>query len=555
MLNRRTCVVLAALLLAVSCTPDPGPAEPVERSPRWTALGRVWSSADSGLSSYGAAAGWDGGVALLTGTDPPTVLVSSDGRAWTVAELEGLAGVVSGTGVAGHGSTVHVLGTTADGAAVWHSRDGRDWSATPVPDTGGDQHLGIAAGPRGVVVAGTRPAGVLGAGAGLRVWYSPDGVSFDKTVRTPSADVFEGMAPQVVATADGFLLLPSPASGTPAVHSSTDGLHWQDIGAGLSEDSSGAAARSGSTTVVFADDLTVRYRRDDDPVWRSGVVDVGHLPDAGVAPREYQQVVSVRPWHDGFLALGVTHQEPTTAATWTSPDGATWTRAPVRDNHFDDVDRFVAAVTTTTATFLLGVEGGFGSSELHVWTDPTTHPAQTAAPVVTTTTAHAGEPTEVVDVRPWDGDRIASGFTATGTTTGSCWTSSLVSGRADSWRCATDAAEIEDPCFAGRAGTAVACVRSPAELEVIQLAEPLPAEPGTGTGPDHWMLELDGGAVCRAHSGSRPPPLDGQDLVMSCADGTFVWGAPDTSASRWTVLTSPDEHGPAVDTGVVRAYR
>ena len=56
--------------------------------------------------------------------------------------------------------------------------------------------------------------------------------------------------------------------------------------------------------------------------------DLGKLPDLAVAPRIRQRVLAVQAWGDnGFIAVGGTEQSPRSGATWTSPDGITWSPA------------------------------------------------------------------------------------------------------------------------------------------------------------------------------------------------------------------------------------
>jgi hypothetical protein len=367
-LTTRRAAVLALLALVASC------GGPKFDAPTWNAPAPA--VVPEGVTSLSVgAAGWDGGM-MITGSNQtvPQPMTSTDGHTWNQALLEGMSGSAHGS-LAGFGAAGYVLGGTADGPAVWRTETGATWTRTRLPGAMRDDlHLSIAAGPRGVVVAGyDRRSGADTSFDGYRVWFSPDGKAFDQTAVIPVPQVVEGVAPRVTATHDGFLL---EGRGTGLVlFSSSDGLGWQDITAGLPNAMLDAVSRSGGTTVAVStwfdtDDtgpgLTAWYRHDGDSTWTTGSIDLGKLPDLAVAPRIRQRVLAVQAWGDnGFIAVGGTEQSPRSGAAWTSPDGREWTRMSVRDNGFNQVPMLVAALANGT---LIGMDTSVEGPKLATWT-------------------------------------------------------------------------------------------------------------------------------------------------------------------------------------------
>jgi hypothetical protein len=370
-LTARRAAVLALLALVASC------GGPEFAAPTWNAPAPA--EVPEGVTSLSArAAGWDGGM-IVAGANQvvPQPITSTDGHTWLQGSHEGLSQLAHGP-LAGFGPAGYLLGSTADGPAVWRTEDGSEWVRARLP--GGmrdDLHLSIAAGPRGVVVAGyDRTSSADTAFDGYRVWFSPDGKAFDRTAVVPVPQVVESVAPRVTATHDGFLL---EGRGTGLVlFSSADGLRWQDITAGLPNAMLDAVGRSGGTTVAVStwfdtDDtgpgLTAWYRHDGDSTWTTGTIDLGKLPDLAVAPRTRQRVLDVQAWGDGgFIAVGGTEEGTRSGAAWTSPDGQEWTRMSVRDNGFNQVPMVVAALANGT---LIGMDTSVDGPKLTTWTPRT----------------------------------------------------------------------------------------------------------------------------------------------------------------------------------------
>jgi hypothetical protein len=365
-LTARSAAVLVVLALVASC------GGPEFAPPTWSAPEQTEVPVAIATLSVGAA-GWDGGM-LVTSSDPvPQPLTSTDAHTWHQALLEGLSGLAAGP-VAGYGAAGYVLGGTAEGPAVWRTEDGSTWTRALLPSAMADDvYLSIAAGPRGVVVAGYDRNSPADTGFdGFRVWFSPDGKVFDHITTIPVPEVAESVEPRVTATHDGFLL--EGRGAELALFSSTDGTVWHDITAGLPNTMLDAVGRSGGTTVAVStwfdqDDtgpgLTAWYRHDGDSTWTTGSIDLGKLPDLAVAPRTRQRVLDVQAWGDtGFIAVGGTEQKPRSGAAWTSPDGREWTRMSVRDNGFDQVPMVVAALADGT---LIGMDTSVGGPKLTSW--------------------------------------------------------------------------------------------------------------------------------------------------------------------------------------------
>jgi hypothetical protein len=92
---------------------------------------------------------------------------------------------------------------------------------------------------------------------------------------------------------------------------------------------------------------------------------------------------------------------------------------------------------------------------------------------------------------------------ATTVVSGSCWTSSIASRRADAFRCMVGNT-IYDPCFA--AGGRAYCPQSVVTNTgvVIKLTKKLPA-PNPGGQPNAFMMQLAGGMKCNIGTGTIVP--------------------------------------------------
>lgn len=387
-LTRGGVAALCALLIA--CTPGPGP-QPSFTPPRWTT--QAHPDVPAKLVSLGveAAIGWDGGLLVAGELPEPALFLSTDGRQWVERSLpHGVSDHLRGQPFAAHGPTAYALGSVQGRMQVWRTEDGTTWERTPLPFSDGDQSTAfataIAAGPRGVLVAradqydhGVEPGAAHSPrdSYGFEFWHSADGRVFRHAGTLPLAREAGFLMPAVVATHDGFLLHDSDAYAEGAyrddtpMYRSEDGEDWEHIGEGLPIGSRLAAGRTGDLTFVLGDargsGLDARYRRDGERSWRSGSIDLGILPDAGVRPRGQQRVTLAHPWNGGFLAAGTTTEGERCGLVWTSPDGITWTRVPVRDNGFDQDVELAAVASSRGTTVLVGMVGIWPDHEVRIW--------------------------------------------------------------------------------------------------------------------------------------------------------------------------------------------
>jgi hypothetical protein len=195
-------------------------------------------------------------------------------------------------------------------------------------------------------------------------------------------------------------------------------------------------------------------------------------------------------------------------------------------------------------------------------TEPVATPPTT--PGTTTTTERPAEPieTRVVTVTVFVDGAPRPGLQVVHATTGSCWVSSVDSGRTGAHRCSLDTATqdgatVEDPCFADESGAAayLLCMRTPADDRVVQVdptGGPEPADPDPDGLP--WALDLANGERCDFIAGATLSIGD-RRLSYGCPGGD-VWGDPDrTGGGQWTVQYQPTGQDEMVTVGVVVAYR
>ncbi|EWC61069.1 Fibroin [Actinokineospora spheciospongiae] len=387
-------VVVLAIALAAACgtgAAPPPPTAPAAPAPRWVAASP--GVPPDRLTSLQGGAGWDRGFVLaghhLVPAAPNSrgqvndlvsdVFTSPDGGTWSPVVLDGVRQLGHRTPVAGYRNTVHVLGATTSGAAVWRSEDGVSWSAHPLAGSEpGEALSAVAAGPRGVVVVGfDRPMAVLDSDRvdnrdhnGLRVWHSTDGKTFSGPDAVDTPDLRSGYLPDVTATADGFTIfgVTGDSSGDTTVLSSTDGTGWTADDPGPLRGRVLSLTRKDDLTVLFTDPTTTGDPRPT--AWRRGTGDwtashdvtVGVLPDANVDEPEAQHVRQVATWRGWLIATGSSGDG---GGVWLSSDAARWERVPVKQNGFDAAGSL--SVFTNDSTALVAgdaVDGG----PLRIWT-------------------------------------------------------------------------------------------------------------------------------------------------------------------------------------------
>ena len=363
----RSLTLLTISLLLTSCTSTNETPKIVEP--------QRWSKVDSDLPAnvdVAELAGWNAG--LVASSRPSAqpqasrIYTSANGEQWQPSSLEGLSNFNDRGALAGHAAAAYVLGTTARGVEVWRTEDGSRWERNPLSGTLiTDRRVSIAAGPRGVVVAGpSRAPGNTNSTKldGFRVWFSPDGRKFDRMIVIPVKIDKLGGTPHVAATREGFLL-DFPDSSGPAsttVFASDDGQTWKSVGDGLPANIGKVTNRSGSTTVALTrvpldgTDFEVQsWRRSDGDDCQRGTVDLGRLPDLGVVPRALLFPAGMDAWGTGYIAYGrAGAPRESVGVMWTSSDGLIWSRTPVRGNGFDAVRVIHALTFSRNETFILG---------------------------------------------------------------------------------------------------------------------------------------------------------------------------------------------------------
>lgn len=163
----------------------------------------------------------------------------------------------------------------------------------------------------------------------------------------------------------------------------------------------------------------------------------------------------------------------------------------------------------------------------------------------------AGAPMQLVTmVSTWN----PSGFRATQTVSGSCWTGSIAAPRSGAYRCSVGNG-ILDPCFAMPGGASVACPSGNPGGEkgtVIDLTQALPAGDTAQPSPEHpWYFTLQGGGACGALTGTRvaadapygclvPATANAPEESLYCT-------APAPDGAAYTALCAPLSSRPAPD--------
>ncbi|WP_158853981.1 hypothetical protein [Saccharothrix deserti] len=377
-------VVVLAACTAPAPVPDrmTTPAGPEGDQPRrWTGP-ETQDAIAFGVDQ--AIVGWDGGY--LTGTGAGrgvySLAVSQDARQWRNAIPEGIVDLATVRAVAAHGSQAYVLGWTSEALVVWRTADGRAWQpitlkqgTIPISRSrADDMTFTIAAGPRGVVVAGgydfDPPEGV-----GLYIWHSPDGQSFRSAITIPGPENnVPGSEIGITATPEGFLAMAGGEEDM--LYQSTDGVNWEDLTTGFEGAHIQHVAAAGATLVAFTRTYVTYepvpyFRRDG--VWHKTSLDPGRLPDAGVVPAVERQVTAVRNWGTGLIALGNVRPGEgvvTSGMVWHSADGRQWTRMPVRDNRFDQAAGLMDLAVRGGEAVITGYSYDESTEKLQTWRAP-----------------------------------------------------------------------------------------------------------------------------------------------------------------------------------------
>jgi hypothetical protein len=158
----------------------------------------------------------------------------------------------------------------------------------------------------------------------------------------------------------------------------------------------------------------------------------------------------------------------------------------------------------------------------------------------------AAQKTTVVMYRAWTPAGKLANVRVTETVSGDCWTQSLVTSRADAYRCMAGN-DIYDPCFAPKISRprAVACAPNPFSNRValFRLKKALPSSPDSTTQllqPHNqpWGLRLTNGDTCVFATGATDA-IKGERMNYACArsDGWIV-GLPSQLTALWTAQSS-----------------
>lgn len=201
---------------------------------------------------------------------------------------------------------------------AWESTDGMNWTEV---DTGSFRTAGYRAwdltdGPAGLVAA----TGGFAAGSGS-AWLSTDGGRTWAEHR-PAAGRLQAYA--VVGTSSGYLLAGATHDGQvdhPRIWASPDGVVWTErsVQGGHGIGHIGQLTVNGAGQWVATGELdgrAVAWRSEDARDWTLAA-------DFGPDPSSVEPLTRLVGAPGGFVALRVDNQLMT---TWTSPDGATWTR-------------------------------------------------------------------------------------------------------------------------------------------------------------------------------------------------------------------------------------
>lgn len=204
-----------------------------ETTARYSADGVTWTSTawlETRAGGDSDLAGDErGAVALVAGT-PNRLVFTPDCASWQYVDLQGTA-LANVLGVSTHrGAFIAVgdSGTEPSSPLAWWSTDGRAWTPAEVEVQPGEGFASVYAGLDGLVARGR---GDYGKGS---VWTSSDGRAWRETSSNPVKRP-EGTGPTFVLVADGTRLLGYGSSGIgpeggPIEHwISFDGVAWERL--------------------------------------------------------------------------------------------------------------------------------------------------------------------------------------------------------------------------------------------------------------------------------------------------------------------------------------
>jgi hypothetical protein len=127
----------------------------------------------------------------------------------------------------------------------------------------------------------------------------------------------------------------------------------------------------------------------------------------------------------------------------------------------------------------------------------------------------------------------------TQTTSGTCFTNSIVIERTDAFRC-TVGNSLLDPCFS-TSPTQVACPTGGpwTNMAIVVNVPSLPSTSGInnqGTSGEPWAIELADGAKCEGISGATNE-IANQRLAYDCSNGAGLYGNVQRTGKTWMIYT------------------
>ena len=145
---------------------------------------------------------------------------------------------------------------------------------------------------------------------------------------------------------------------------------------------------------------------------------------------------------------------------------------------------------------------------------------------------------------------------------GECWEGSLLTPRAEAWRCTVNN-YIEDPCFTSGYETVVCPTGGPwtgagvevrLETPVSSLSHRNTGKWPSGASPIPWALQLADGSDCLLASGATSV-VDGMRQNYECKPGgLWLYGDPDRSSPVWTIFGGSEKSSELTERPVAIAW-